>query len=825
MPNAPVLLAIMCADLEGYSVQMNQNEAATIAFVKRCFERARRATMRFGGNLVKTTGDGWIALFPSASNAVDCARTLQRLISKREPFPPSLFRIGIHLGDVRLEDGDVYGHAVNTSARLQTVAEPGGIVVSQPVAAMIVHSPRYRLAAIGHPLLKNIGDDLGVYRIVDGPGRARTAEALQLEVLGGVRLSTRSGRTLMFRSKHALALLGVLALDPDKPAELDRTAVLLWPGRGPKKAKQALAQIRRLVNSHASFAMDSVIELKGQSLQLGTNAVEVDLHQIYQTLISGAVEPMLRRPEVMVEGLMAGFEGISPLFSTWLRVRRMIWRDRLVSGLELCLERHEDVQPALRAASEALLKFEPGHEPASHALMRHFAASGRTDAALREFDRLALHLKDVYGIEPGAAVTMMAASLRGKTKRPQADPVNSARSLLPQIAIGSFATEEPDAGPVAEKFRSDLLANLSRFRSWAVLEVDDDSFRMTDYVLTGRCDMSEGGANLNLRLIEPKSRRVAWSALYTVSAADWRKVQSQVIGRIAAALEVYVSADRLAQGINSTPTDKADYDDWLRGEALLLRWTAQADEEAKALFTKLTERAPDFAPAYAGLASILNVRHILKPGIPRSKDADFAARANAALAVELDPLDARNHLALAWSAALGGWFDQAGVHLDLAASLNPYSPNTMISAAMGYAFLGDHQHAGQTLDAAILLSPMLRSHQWCYAAAVRFLGGDDTAAVAAALRSGDQITDNQGWLAAALARQGQIAEARVAFERLVATLAPIWAGKNAVDAESVHAWFMTAYPIRREEDRSALSQALRLAMPDDVFAINGNAGR
>jgi class 3 adenylate cyclase/DNA-binding SARP family transcriptional activator len=824
MPNTPVLLAIMCADLEGYSLQMNRNEMATIAFVKRCFDRARRATLRFGGTLVKTTGDGWIALFPSATTAVDCARLLQNLIGRREPNRPSLFRIGIHLGEVHIEDGEIYGHAVNTAARLQTVAEAGGIVVSQPVAAMIAHSPRHRLEAIGHPLLKNIGDDLGVYRCVAGSASREAAESLQLDIVGGVRISTKIGRTLVLRSTHAMALLGILALDPDQTAEVDRTAVMLWPERPLKKARQALAQARRLVNAHASFMSDGLIRLNGQSLQLDTGAVEIDLHQIYRMLLSGAVDPMLRRPELIVDALMAGFDGISPLFATWLRVRRIIWRDRLVSALELCLERHDDAQPSLRAAAEALLTFEPGHEPASHALMRHFAATSRKDAALREFDRLSIHLRKVYHIEPGTGMSDMAAALRGSDSHPTAGPITTVRSLLPQIAISSFATQDAAARPIAETFRSDLLANLSRFRTWVVLDVDDDSVGVADYVLTGRCDVTATGANMNLRLVEPKSRRVAWSTMYSISAAEWRKVQGQVIGRIAAALEVYVSADRLAQGVTSTPTDKVDYDDWLRGDALLLRWTSAADEEAKAIFTKMTARTPDFAPAYASLASIHNVRHILQPGIPRSRADDDAARINAALAVELDPLDARNHLALAWSAALAGWFDQAGAHLDLAVSLNPFSPATLISAAMGYAFLGDHQRAGETLDTAISLSPMLRSHQWCYAAAVRFLGGDDTATIAAALRSGDQIADNQGWLAAALARQGNIAAARLAFDRLVATLTPIWAGSTPPDAQSVQAWFVTAYPIRREEDRTALSRALRLAMPGDALTASGNAG-
>ena len=104
MQNNPQLLVIMCADLVAYSRHMARDEVSTIAFLERSFARARRATMRFGGTLVKTTGDGWISLFPSVGNAVDCARLLHRQVRRQEKNPPSQFRIGLHLGEVRMVD-------------------------------------------------------------------------------------------------------------------------------------------------------------------------------------------------------------------------------------------------------------------------------------------------------------------------------------------------------------------------------------------------------------------------------------------------------------------------------------------------------------------------------------------------------------------------------------------------------------------------------------------------------------------------------------------------------------------------------------------------
>lgn len=820
----PQLLVIMCADLEAYSRHMAHDEVATIAFLERSFDRARRATMRFGGTLVKTTGDGWISLFPSVGNAVDCARLLQRQVCRQEVAPPSLFRIGLHLGEVRMQGGDVFGHAINIAARLQTLAEPGGIIVSQPVTALLGNPSDYRLDSIGRPLLKNIGDDQSVYRLVEGAGHGKRDESLRLEIVGGVRMKTQDDKVLEIRSAHALALVGALALDSEDTVEASRIAALLWPEKEPKKARQALARTRKLANSYFAFAAPEIVVADGNMLRLDTSVVAVDLHLIDHSLTSGVVEPALHHPDRLINGLVAGLDRISPLFVTWLRVQRAFWRDRLIAGLEACLIRHEYAQPALRAAAEALLRFEPGHEPASHALMHHFATIGRNEAAIREFNRLSTHLDEVYQLVPGAELSAFAAALRGAAHSHTDHRKTSAAPQLPQVAVGAIAHDGSDAQPIAEKFRSDLLANLSRFRTWAVLDLADDSYGGANYVLSGHCDTSENGANLSLQLVEPTTHRIAWSSSYSISASDWRRVQSQVVGRIAAALEVYISADRLAQSLSAAPTNTADYDGWLRGESLLLRWTPQADAEAKDIFTEIISRSPDFAPAHASLASIHNVRHILFPGSSFSSKDAKAARINASLAVELDPMDARNHLALAWSAALTGGFDEAAVHLDLASSLNPYSPTTTISAAMGYAFLGDHLRADHLLDGAIALAPMLRPHQWCYAAAIRFLGGQDAAAAEAARRSGDQIVDNQGWLAAALARQGKITEAQEAYCQLLAELAPVWAGPHPPDAESVHAWFTSAYPIQVEEDRLALSQSLRKAMTVPAEAQVSDSG-
>ncbi|MDB5665698.1 adenylate/guanylate cyclase domain-containing protein [Cypionkella sp.] len=805
---------ILFADVVGYSRRMKSDEAGTISFVERAFARARRGSERFGGRVIKTTGDGWIALFDSVSGAVDCAVVLQRLSQRTIATSKLILRISVHLGEVVFSKTEYFGHALNVAARMQTLAEPGGIVVSQQIVAALDHSPRFRFEAMGHPLLKNIGDGLALYRLhATGVGARVTlpVEGLRLNLLRSLSITNSAGEQLLLTSAHAAAMIGVLALEPDQAIADDRLAAMLWPDRSLAQGRVAVARTRRHINDRLAPGGPNLIGARGTLVFLNQTVAEVDLQTILRALGEGEVPSTLQSVTDLPGEVLAGLRHISPTLDAWLSVRRSIWRDRIISGLESCLERHQADQPALRTAAEVLLRLEPGHEPASMALMRHLASGGRKEAALSEFQRLSKHLH-ALGTRPGEAVVQLCATLRNLGSLAAVPSISTTGPRVPQIAIGAFEWNSPVDADAVEQFRTNLIANLSRFRSWAVLDVMGEDSGGADYILRARRAKVGNRGQLQFRLLEARNRRIAWSEAFYLSAEDWRKNQTYVIGRVASALEIYISSDRLSQVVGHVPTDIKNYDDWQQGEALLLQWTPASEVEAQAIFERLIQHAPSFAPPYASLASILNVRHILQPGHKRAQGEDATAHTLAMRAVELDPMDARNHLALAWSAALAGRFDQGAVHLDLAATLNPFSPTTMISAAMGYAFLGDHPRAGDILDQAMRLSPMLRSHQWCYAAAVHLLGGDPERAEIAALRSGDQIVDNQGWLAISLVQQGRLPEAHAAFCRLKEATARIWAGEQPCDAAAVHDWFVNAYPIRRASDRAAITEAMAKAM-------------
>lgn len=167
------LTAILAADIVGYSRLMGFDEAGTLAAVKlHRTELIDTAIAAHRGRIVKNTGDGLLAEFPSVVNAVACAAEIQRGMFARNRQAPAErrieFRIGVNLGDVIVEDGDIFGDGVNVAARLEGMAEPGGIAVSSSVRDHIGTRLDLNFEDKGEHHLKNIAQSVHVYTVAFG---------------------------------------------------------------------------------------------------------------------------------------------------------------------------------------------------------------------------------------------------------------------------------------------------------------------------------------------------------------------------------------------------------------------------------------------------------------------------------------------------------------------------------------------------------------------------------------------------------------------------------------------------------------------------------
>ncbi|HXV26202.1 MAG TPA: adenylate/guanylate cyclase domain-containing protein [Alphaproteobacteria bacterium] len=173
------LLAILCADIAGYSRMIGEDEEGTVAALKaNMTERIEPAIARHHGRIVKTTGDGFLAEFASPVAAVRSAFEIQEgMKSTNCDLPESKqqwLRIGITLGDVMVREGDIFGDAVNTAARLQALAERGSIYASAAVVDQLRGHIGLGWTDLGEKTLKNIGRPVRVYRLAAGANAAST---------------------------------------------------------------------------------------------------------------------------------------------------------------------------------------------------------------------------------------------------------------------------------------------------------------------------------------------------------------------------------------------------------------------------------------------------------------------------------------------------------------------------------------------------------------------------------------------------------------------------------------------------------------------------
>ena len=201
------LAAILFTDVVGYSTLMGRDEAAARRVRTRHESLVREQITRYDGQWIEEKGDESLSVFPSALQAVGCALAIQTELARDAGFQ---VRIGIHLGDVTLEDGRVYGDGVNVAARIYPLAEPGAIAVSDPVHDSIKNQPGVEVVCKGEQTLKNVAAPVVVWSVTGTLGPPKTS----------ARVPAAANRP-SFRTATALAvavvLIGLLVLWNSRP--------------------------------------------------------------------------------------------------------------------------------------------------------------------------------------------------------------------------------------------------------------------------------------------------------------------------------------------------------------------------------------------------------------------------------------------------------------------------------------------------------------------------------------------------------------------------------------------------------------------------------
>ena len=162
------LSAILCADVVGYSHLMGKDEKSTLQALKTCETEIIEPTVNnYNGRIFKRMGDGFLVEFSSAVDSLECALSWQKLAQDKEC--PLKFRIGINLGDVIVESGDMYGDGVNIAARIESLADSDGVCISRSIYDQVKNKLELGFEYLGEKTVKNISEPLRIYRVLTDP--------------------------------------------------------------------------------------------------------------------------------------------------------------------------------------------------------------------------------------------------------------------------------------------------------------------------------------------------------------------------------------------------------------------------------------------------------------------------------------------------------------------------------------------------------------------------------------------------------------------------------------------------------------------------------
>ena len=282
MPVTRKLAAIMVLDVVGYSRLMGADESGTLSrLMSLRHELLDPGIARCEGRIVKTLGDGLLVEFSSAVSAVRCAAEIQQALKQHvvNGDVPLTLRIGINLGDVIVQDDDIYGDGVNVAARLEGIAEPGGICISREVACHVRDRLPYRLDDRGAVLLKNIDAPVQVFRVVLDPDAPPLAPPFVASVPPGARLERTRIAVLPFDNMSGEAADEYFAdgISEDIITELSRFHSLFVIARHSTfvyKGKQvSVAEVGRELG--VSYVLEGSVRRSGQRLRITAQLIDV----------------------------------------------------------------------------------------------------------------------------------------------------------------------------------------------------------------------------------------------------------------------------------------------------------------------------------------------------------------------------------------------------------------------------------------------------------------------------------------------------------------------------------------------------------------------
>lgn len=475
------LAAVLCADAVGYSRLTDADEVGTHRLLRARLQDLMATIERFGGRIVHTAGDAVLAEFASVVAATEAAVDAQRRLGETNSGLSAEhrldFRIGLNLGDIMVDGVEIYGTGVNVAARLETLADPGGICVSQSVLDLVGGQLPLSFEDRGEQKVKNIAKPVRAFRICL---EERRRAPLVLKLLGELEVSHEGRRIELPHSRKTRALLAYLVVT-GKSHRRERLISLLWDiPDDPKGAlRWSLSKLRKVVDGSAATR----IIADRESVSFAAVDADIDVLEIRQRL---AVPPETFSTGELTE-LAAAFRGefLEGLelpecndFQAWLVAQREEMRRHHAEVLTTLAARLRTEPDRALPYARSLVQIDP-YDEATHVRLINLLAEAGRDREGKEAYRAGRRLLAEAGA-PSAALERAQAVFDRGGHPPHVETVLEAEAVPQEGTIDKTSGVETTEAQPALTGRSEECARLK-----AAVEAVSAQHRQRIVLLTG----------------------------------------------------------------------------------------------------------------------------------------------------------------------------------------------------------------------------------------------------------------------------------------------------------------------------------------------------
>jgi TolB-like protein/DNA-binding SARP family transcriptional activator/Tfp pilus assembly protein PilF len=658
------------------------------------------------------------------------------------------------------------------------------------------------------------------------------AVGLRMHLLGPMTI-TLDGRPVAIAAKKARALLGYLALREGSEVARGVLTGLLWGDCSEGQARASLRQTLSELKSALGEAASSSILASKEAVAWVQGSAWIDA-RLVESAAGSTDDAVLREAAKLAGGeLMEGLSVGDAGFEQWLMTEREHFRLLACTIHARLMERAEQGGRLEEALTHGLklLSLDPLQEHVHRALMRLYAAQGRYDAALAQYERCRRELSSQLGVRPEAETDNLArcigTSRREGPARPQTTPSPQTEALhrqigdLPDTLVPSartqpadYAGDSPSGGQTTKPsiavlpFRNlnaeldqqylsdgiteDIITELSRFRQLFVIARNSSfQYRGKDvdvkrigrelgvgYVVEGSIRRVADRVLITAQLIDASTGGHLWADRFNCALQDVFAVQDEVTQTIVATLAIRLEDEGLAIAKRKPPQSMRAYDYRLRGKNLMDLWTRQGNEDAKSLFQKAAEVDPSYARAKSGLALTYQWAAYYSAWGGDNPASHERAEGLAQEAMQLDPTDHVPHVTLAWIYAERRDYVRARRHLDQAEALNPNDADMLIAKAMMLSLQGEPGAALVLAHSAMRLNPRHPDYYLAYLAHCYLMAGrcEEAKALSESLCA---LPEGRAILVVICVKLGQLEEAQYHAGRFLADFPTHWIGPGS----------------------------------------------